>query len=59
MLKPTSNCTDEMRMLIYNAFQERHNDPELTAVMPNLDVKKVIDGNGGASLVALWIFFVR
>lgn len=42
MLKPTSNCTDEMRMLIYEAFQERHNDPDLVSILPNVDVRKVL-----------------
>lgn len=43
MLKPTSNCTPEMREEIYEALMERHNDPELNAVMPNIDVKKVLE----------------
>lgn len=42
MLKPTSNCTEEMRNMIYEAFMERVNDPGLCEIMPNIDVKKVI-----------------
>lgn len=43
MLKPTSNCIKEMRDMIYEAFMERHNDPELLNVLPNVDVKKVLE----------------
>ncbi|MEK6883499.1 MAG: hypothetical protein AABY22_27980 [Nanoarchaeota archaeon] len=43
MLKPTSNCTAEMREEIYCALLERHNDPELQSVLPNIDVNKVIE----------------
>jgi hypothetical protein len=43
MLKPDSNCTPEMREEIYEALMERHNDPELNKVMPNIDVKKLIE----------------
>lgn len=43
MLKPTSNATPEMREEIYEALMERHNDPELNIVMPNIDVNKVIE----------------
>jgi len=42
MLKPTSNITDEARMQIYEALQERHNDPELVSILSNIDVKKLL-----------------
>lgn len=42
MLKPDSNCSNEMREEIYEAFMERHDDPELQKTLPNIDVKKVI-----------------
>lgn len=43
MLKPTSNCTPEMREEIYEALMERHNDPTLTSILPNIDVNKAIE----------------
>ncbi len=42
MLKPHSNVTEEARMEIYEALMERHNDPELCEVLPNIDVNKLI-----------------
>ena len=43
MLKSTSNATREMKEEIYDALQERHNDPELLRYRPNIDVNKVIE----------------
>lgn len=43
MLKPTSNVTQECREEVYEALMERHNDPELCKLMPNIDIKKVIE----------------
>ena len=43
MLKSTSNATPEMREEVYEALQERHNDPELMKYRPNIDVNKVIE----------------
>lgn len=42
MLKPDSAITHEMREEIYLAMMERHDDPELNAAMPNIDVNKLI-----------------
>lgn len=42
MLKPDSNCTEEMREAIYLCLMERHNDPDLLVHMPNIDVAKVL-----------------
>lgn len=38
MLKPTSNLTAEAREELWAALQERINDPELCAIMPNNDI---------------------
>lgn len=43
MLGPNSNVSAEMREEIYDALMERHNDPELLKVMPNIDVKRLIE----------------
>lgn len=43
MLEPTSTATPEMREEIYEALLERHNNPELQSVLPNIDVNKVIE----------------
>lgn len=42
MLSATSNVTHEMRQEIYEAMMERHDDPELNAVLPNINVKKLL-----------------
>lgn len=43
MLVPNSNATEAMKAEIYEALMERHNDPELCAVLPNIDVKKALE----------------
>lgn len=43
MLEPHSNATEEMKAEIYEALMERHNDPELCAVLPNVDVKRALE----------------
>jgi hypothetical protein len=37
-----TDLPDLMKAEIYEAFLERHNDPELQEVLPNIDVKKII-----------------
>lgn len=43
MLGPNSTSTPEMKEEIWEALQERLNDPELLLYRPNVDVKKVIE----------------
>ena len=41
MMKPTSNCSPQMRAEIYEAMMERINDPELNKYMPNPDIAEL------------------
>lgn len=43
MLGANSNATPEMKEEIYEALQERLNDPGLCEIMPNVDVNKAIE----------------
>lgn len=36
---------EDQKKIIFEALMERHNDPELNEVLPNLDVKKLIEIN--------------
>lgn len=41
-----NNLPQEAKEEIYEALMERHNDPELQTVMPNIDVVKLIEAAG-------------
>lgn len=46
MLGPNSTLPKEAKEEVYEALMERHNDPDLQTIMPNIDVVKFIEAAG-------------